>query len=124
MGSAAELKAMSGRSLFVASVEQGWIDRNSVESVERVVDVAYITEQTASASIPGGNGEAVFRFQKESGEWRLSMSRLFAAAEVALDQAMSQSPSEAQFHIQALSMISDKRVDTAIYEKLLVGPLH
>lgn len=119
-----ELKAMSGRDLFAHSVEHGWVDRSSVESLDSLVDIAYITEQRASASVPGAGGHPVFHFSKEKGEWRLALARLFPTAEAVMEQAREASgKSEELFLIQALSALSPNRVDAEVYERLLQGPL-
>lgn len=89
--SAEQLRSMSGRELFVHSVNQGWIGKNN--ATDEGVGAVTVTGDHARC-VATKNGKATgqyLHFVGEAGAWKLDMMQLMTTVNVMFDQMLRES---------------------------------
>jgi hypothetical protein len=118
-----ELEAASGEEIFVRAVNQGWIDRASVENVKlgqvQVQDgtatiSAQLAAQLASQLAPE---QPVFQLVKEYGQWRMALYKQLPPVDAAIEQMIAESGlSENEFIVLALEAATGLQAHESIFE--------
>jgi len=111
-----QLEKMTGDSLFILSVKQGWVSKSEASNNSKLVNIKY-DRHLASASLPQAPEIPAFYFMKENGKWKLALWKNFELANVAFSQMLQQSSlAETEFLVRLLENISKYRVDENIFE--------
>ncbi len=105
------LRSMSGRELFVYSVDQGWIAKNSATD-EGIREVTVTGDHARAVATKAGQPIGLYyHFVKEDGVWRLDMLQLMKFANAAFDRMLQHSGmTEAQFTKRFLEATTGKTV--------------
>lgn len=108
---AEQLRSMSGRELFVYSVDQGWIGKNSATD-EGIGEITVTGDHARAVATKAGRPtRQYYHFVKKDGVWRLDMLQLMKFANVAFDQMLQDSGmTEAQFTKRFLEATTGKTV--------------
>ena len=110
-----QISQMTGRQLLMIGVDKGWISKSTVANIEQLVEIK-VASSKSTASMPIAPGIPAFNFLKESGQWKLDLAGSFALANDAMKHEITRSGmTEEQFILQALSMLSGKKVDERIF---------
>jgi len=116
----AVLEGMTPESLFVHAVDEGWIDRASVETLELgeiVVSAgtARVVFLTEGKTIPGAR--LVFRQEEE--RWKIDLTSIMPLASLAFEGAIRQSGiSEEEFLTSVLEEASGVEVGESVWEPI------
>ncbi len=77
-----ELAKMDGKAVFVLGIEKGWTSKDSVQKMDRLTRVES-DGKSAKGYTKAAAGASLF-FVKESGGWKIAMSKLFGPLNQAL----------------------------------------
>ena len=114
----ADLLEMDGAAVFGKGIELGWIDSNSVATL-KIANVK-VSGNQGQASTQSAPSVYVLNFVKESGEWRLSFTRLLTLLEPEVKKFVKSSgQSEDEFIARVIGASSGNTYDEAIFD----GPL-
>lgn len=117
--SKSQLEKMTGRELFIIGVEKGWISKSTVSNIKQLAKIK-VDLYKASASFPQAPDIPVLVFLNESGQWKLALWQLYELINISMKDEIAKSGlTEDQFIINALRVLSSKKVD----ERIFSGPL-
>lgn len=112
----AQLNTMSGRDLFVHSIDRGWIGKNSATDVGIGAVTVTGDHARAVATEAGRPTGQYLHFIKEGGVWRLDMMQLMTVVNVAFDQMLRESGmSEDEFTKESLEATTGMMVTEALW---------
>ena len=113
------LAKWSGKDLFVAGVDRGWIDKNSMK--EFSLGEYKVEKNKASVSILKGKILVPYKinFAKE-GHWRIDLNSILAGIAPFMDQVIKGTGlTEDQFVVETLNSISKTKLDDKVWEPLV-----
>ena len=111
-----DIAALDGKQLFIYSIDQGMVGRNSVANVE--IGEVVLNGNSASGQLVASGEESplYFKFNKEDGQWKLDLTSLFGPTTEGLQKMLvDQGMTENQFIFQALEMMTGKPVSDKIW---------
>ncbi|MBN1671456.1 MAG: hypothetical protein JXR37_10510 [Kiritimatiellae bacterium] len=109
------LERMAGDALFAYAVEQGWIDKSSVEKA--VLAQVETTGDAAHASVEGQPQTPVFFFSREEDGWHFALWRTFPIVDAAIAHLLKKSHrTEDDYCLKALQSLSTRQLDPAIFD--------
>jgi hypothetical protein len=112
-----ELEDLTGDELIKIAIENGWISRSSVESLE--LEDVEVNDLRGIVTITGIS-EPLFLFVKEDGQWKFMLWKVTALGNPAFEQLVAESGlSEDEFVIGILEALSSFQVDERIFD----GPI-
>ena len=115
--SSEKLAAMSPHSVFVFIVDSGSINRNAETNNELGHVVVSGDHATGVFVAQGIASQHKYRFSREDGEWKLDLTSLLTAANVAMRRVVEQSgKSEDDFVVQIVELTSGTSVSEDIWK--------
>ncbi len=111
-----QLAAMDARALFTHAVDQGWVGKESVGSLE--VGEVNVTGEAAQGRVVVGGKPApmFFRFEKEDGLWKIDLTSIMPHADLAFQQiARQQDITPEALVIQLMEMANGEAFDPNLW---------
>lgn len=110
-----ELTKMTGKGLFILSIERGWTGKGGMESV--VIDRVKFDKELAQAFLKEDPDVPAFYFIRSNNAWKLALWKSFEMANVAMSQmAKERGMGEDEFILATLKRLSKFKVDESLYE--------
>lgn len=115
-----EVELMTGESLFVYAVNQGWIGKASVINNE-VGDITVSGTHATGVHLSRGKATPLkFVFQRENGKWKLDLTSIMPAADQAFKQVIRESGlDEDEILITILESVSGKKVADTVWDPMI-----
>ncbi len=118
--SSEEVELMTGESLFVYAVNQGWIGKASVINNE-VGDITVSGTHATGVHVSGRKASPFkWVFQMENGKWKLDLTSIMPAADQAFKQVIRQSGlHEDEFLITIIESVSGEKVADTVWDPMI-----
>jgi hypothetical protein len=114
-----ELRAMTPEGVFIHSINQGWVGKNSV--LDSDVGKVQVFGDNASAEFlkAGKPTPLKLRFTKEDGKWKIDFTSVFPLSDQALSMLIKKKEvDEDTFIISLIESVSGKKVSPSIWQPL------
>jgi hypothetical protein len=113
----AQLRQMSGRDLFVHSVDNGWIGNNHLAQAELRSVKVNNNYAAVSLGAAGTSGTVAIDFIKQEGAWKLDPNYGIRLANLAFEHMQSKSGLNAEeFVNQTVTGLSGKRIEASDWD--------
>lgn len=115
-----DLKTMTPEEIFVYSINQGWVGKNSVLASE--IGRLQIFGDNASAEyVKDGKATPIkYRFTKEDGKWKFDLSSVIPPADAAMSILIKkENIDEDEFVITLIESVSGKKVSPSVWQPLI-----
>ena len=111
---------MTGESLFVHAVNQGWIGKESVINND-IGDITVSGTHATGVHVSEGKASPFkWVFSLENGKWRLDLTSMMPIGDQALKQVIRESGfSEDEFLTTVLESVSGKKVADTVWDPLI-----
>jgi hypothetical protein len=116
---AKELMNMTGDDFFAYAVDQGMVGKNSVITTE-IGDVVVQGNFARGEIVNNGKKSPLFfHFQKESNSWKIDLTSLFPAVNMAMSKMLrDEEMTDEEYIFQALEALTGKKVGLNIWKPL------
>jgi len=113
--SAAELRAMDGRGLFVWAVDEGLVGEEGLRKIRLTGYSIRGREGTGVVTINGQRTPFSFRFEREDGKWRLDLLSVMLLASKVMDMYADKYGDRKKFIEDMLSLSSGRQTRADIW---------